>query len=404
MNATRHVAQTDEEELLRQASDFVLQFYKENSLGDHRQRLQNIREEIERTGTYVHTPEELTYGAKVAWRNSNRCIGRLFWRSLKVRDCRHLVSAQQTFEALAEHIHWATNGGKIRSAITIFAPLHPQQPNCLQIANSQLIRYAAYATDSGGIIGDPQQLAFTQRCQALGWQGKGEEYDLLPLLVYEKGEPHLFAWPAEIVREVDIIHPDYPWFAELGMRWHALPVIADMVLEIGGIYYPAAPFNGYYMLTEIAARNLADEHRYNKLPLIAQQLGLDTANLKTLWKDRALLELNRAVLYSFQQTGVTLVDHHTAATQFMHFVSTEEREGRKVTADWAWIVPPMAAATHPPYHLHWDNTVRTPNYFYPADKFDTSRQPTDNPDFYCPHFAAPRNAAADTLKCPLHQG
>ena len=403
MRSAKQAIQTDAGELFRQASDFIVQYYQENGLANAEQRLSYIRAEIDNTGTYLHTAEELTYGAKIAWRNSNRCIGRLFWRSLKVRDCRHLTSAQQTFEALSEHIRWATNGGKIRSAITVFPPLHPRQPTRLQIANSQLIRYAAYTTESG-ITGDPQQLAFTQRCQALGWQSKQGEYDLLPLLVYEDGNPHLFEWPREIVQEVGITHPDYPWFAELGMRWHALPVIADMVLEIGGIFYPAAPFNGYYMLTEIAARNLADENRYNKLPLIARRLGLDTDNLKTLWKDRALLELNRAVLYSFQQAGVTLVDHHTAATQFMHFVSTEEREGRKVTADWAWIVPPMAAATHPPYHLHWDNTVRSPNYFYPAEKLDSSRQPTDNPDFYCRHTATPRSATIEAPKCPLHQG
>lgn len=403
MYSPQQVVQTDEGELLRQASDFVLQYYTENGLGSPEQRLVQIREEIETTGTYVQTTDELTFGAKIAWRNSNRCIGRLFWRSLKVRDLRHLQSAKDAFEALAEHISWATNGGKIRSAISVFSPLHPKQSTRLQIANSQLIRYAAYTTDSG-IVGDPQQLVFTQRCQALGWQGKQGEYDLLPLLVYENGNPQLFEWPAEIVKEVDIIHPDYPWFGTLGLRWHALPVIADMVLEIGGIYYPAAPFNGYYMLTEIATRNLADEHRYNKLPLIAQQLGLDTTNLKTLWKDRALLELNRAVLYSFQQAGVTLVDHHTASAQFMHFVSTEQREGRKITADWAWIVPPMAGATQPPYHLHWDNTVRSPNYFYPAEKLDTSRHPTDNPDFYCKHTATNQAVTVDVSKCPMHSG
>ena len=39
-----------------------------------------------------------------------------------------------------------------------------------------------------------------------------------------------------------------------------------MCLEIGGICYPAAPFNGWYMGTEIGARNLADTDRYDQLP------------------------------------------------------------------------------------------------------------------------------------------
>ena len=66
-----------------------------------------------------------------------------------------------------------------------------------------------------------------------------------------------------------------------------------MCLEIGGVCYPAAPFNGWYMGTEIGARNLADHDRYNQLPEIAARMGLDTARDRSLWRDQALVELNR---------------------------------------------------------------------------------------------------------------
>ena len=56
-----------------------------------------------------------------------------------------------------------------------------------------------------------------------------------------------------------------------------MPALANMCLEIGGVCYPAAPFNGWYMGTEIGARNLADPGRYNQLPEIAARMGLDTA-------------------------------------------------------------------------------------------------------------------------------
>ena len=49
-------------------------------------RWMQIEDELERTGTYWQSAEELEYGAKVAWRNSTRCIGRLHWKSLVVRD------------------------------------------------------------------------------------------------------------------------------------------------------------------------------------------------------------------------------------------------------------------------------------------------------------------------------
>ena len=35
------------------------------------------------------------------------------------------------------------------------------------------------------------------------------------------------------------------------MKWYGVPMISDMRLEIGGISYTAAPFNGWYMGTEI---------------------------------------------------------------------------------------------------------------------------------------------------------
>ena len=44
---------------------------------DVHQRLLQVRSEIENEGTYRHTEDELLFGAQVAWRNSNRCLGRL---------------------------------------------------------------------------------------------------------------------------------------------------------------------------------------------------------------------------------------------------------------------------------------------------------------------------------------
>ena len=103
-----------------------------------------------------------------------------------------------------------------------------------------------------------------------------------------------------------------------------------MTLEIGGIEFMAAPFNGWYMGTEIGARNLADEDRYNLLPIVADKMGLDLHDKNSLWKDRALIELNQAVLYSFRKAGVKIIDHHSASKQFMQFMRQEE-EGRDVT-------------------------------------------------------------------------
>ena len=57
-------------------------------------------------------------------------------------------------------------------------------------------------------------------------------------------------------------------------------------------------------------------------------MGVDIKSNITLWKDRALLELNTAVLYSFKEDGVSIVDHHTAAQQFKKFEEKEMEIGK----------------------------------------------------------------------------
>ena len=328
-------------------------------------RLAWVQQSIEQTGIYCHTQKELAYGAKVAWRNSTRCIGRLHWKMLTVHDMRHLTTAEEIFHALIDHIRTATNGGKLRSLITVFAPQAPGESG-IRIWNPQLIRYAGYRQADGSIVGDPQQLHMTEKLLRLGWQGgKGSNFDLLPLVIQMPGqEPEMFELPEDCVLEVPISHPDYSWFEDLNLKWHALPVISNMRMEIGGISYTAAPFNGWYMGTEIAARNFGDEHRYNMLPVVAEKMGLNTQRERTLWKDRALVELNVAVLHSFAKYGATIVDHHTASRQLVRHEERECQAGRLTPADWGWIVPPLSGSTTPVFHRHYDNTILVPNFFY----------------------------------------
>ncbi|MGN7478828.1 nitric oxide synthase oxygenase [Solibacillus silvestris] len=303
------------------------------------------------------TTEELTYGARVAWRNSNKCIGRLFWNSLTVFDQRHLLNEHEIFEALVKHIDYATNNGKIRPAITLF------DPGRVRIWNHQLIRYAGYET-AKGIVGDSDSVGFTKVCETLGWQGAHTNYDVLPLVIQvDDREPLYFDLPKESVLEVPIIHPVYD-FSGLNMKWYAVPIISSMRFNVAGVDFQAAPFNGWYMGTEIGARNLADTYRYNFLPKVAEIVGLNTTFNASLWKDRALVELNIAVLHSYKNAGVSIVDHHTAAQQFQLFQQQERANSRDVTGNWVWLVPPLSPATAELYHEPIANTIKKPNYFY----------------------------------------
>ena len=94
---------------------------------DFQTRWTEIQKEIEATGTYTHSEKELTFGAQWAWRNSNRCIGRHMWRSLKVHDARSAQENKDIVHALGQHMETAWNDGQIQSLITIFAPRHPRR-------------------------------------------------------------------------------------------------------------------------------------------------------------------------------------------------------------------------------------------------------------------------------------
>lgn len=360
--------------LIDKAESFIRECYQElDQANNIDARLKEIKKEIELTRSYTHTYEELAHGAKMAWRNSNRCIGRFFWKSLQVFDARHVTNCDEMAEQLFRHIEYATNDGKIKPTITIFkqAPCSSsisrtktssEQP--IRLWNHQLIRYAGYET-ADGIVGDPASITFTKKCIELGWEGAGTPFDVLPLVI-QNGEGVLqwYEIPQHMVLQVPLTHPEYDWFKDLRLKWYAVPIIADMRLQIGGIDYTAAPFNGWYMETEIGARNLADEERYNLLPIVANKMGLDTSKNSTLWKDKALIELNIAVLHSYKKAGVSIVDHHTAAEQFKRFEEQEARCGRELTGDWTWLIPPVSPATTHIFHQPYKNKKVTPNYFY----------------------------------------
>ena len=326
-------------------------------------RLRQITHSVARTGRYSMDPTELTHACRVAWRNSSRCIGRLPWRTLTVLDVRDRESAEEIFQACVDHVRLATNGGRIKPVMSVFAADVDGRPRA-RIWNPQLIRYAGWRRSDGTVLGDPLHVGFTSVLEHLGWQpAERTAFTVLPVAIQlGSGRPQLFELPADAVLEVPIRHPEFPWFAELGLRWHALPMVCGMSLEAGGLHYSAAPFNGWYMGTEIGARNLADTDRYDQLPVIARGLGLSTRSSTNLWRDRALLELNVAVLHSFRADGVRIVDHHSAADQFMTHLHREQEQGRETPGDWSWLVPPMSGSTTPVFHRYYATGELTPGF------------------------------------------
>jgi len=364
------------EEMASTAVEETRSFYRQIALEmpqahvNWRSRLHEVEKVLNDTGTYLKTPLELTYAARIAWRNNIRCIGRRHWRSLKVRDMRHIERVDDVFEALVEHLREATNGGAIVPLMSVFSR-ERINGKWIKILNYQLVRYAGYRSSSGRVLGDPESVALTRLALELGWKPPSQvsRFDVLPILIQDHaGRISVFELPkrSEVVLEIPIRHPEFEWFEQLGLKWYAVPAICNMVLDAGGLKYPTTTFNGWYMGTEIASRNLGDVGRYNVLPRIGEMMGLPTSNDRSLWRDRALVELNVAVLDSFERLNVRIVDHHSASKEFIDFEQREAREGRRVCGDWTWLVPPLSGSACPVFHRSYSEDVEKPGLFYRA--------------------------------------
>jgi nitric-oxide synthase len=346
------------------AWEFLRLFEQETSRPPDPARAAAVAAEIRQEGFYRQTGEELAFACRVAWRNNGRCIGRNFWETLAVHDHREARTAGDLFECCVEHLRWSTNQGKIRPLITIFAPERSGQAGP-RILNRQLIAYAGYRNPDGTVLGDPAETALTDEVLRLGWHPpvKRTAFDVLPLVIEcHTGAKRLFKLPPDAVLEVPLEHPNFPWFAELGLRWYALPVVSNMILDTGGVRYPAAPFSGFYMETEIAARNLSDKGRYNVIPEVTKRMKNPAGGNDSLSADRALIELCAAVLYSFRRDGVTIIDHHAASRQFMEHHAAEQLAGRAVPGDWSWLVPPVSGSLSPVFHHYYDSRRLLPNF------------------------------------------
>lgn len=300
-------------------------------------RWSSIQAEVEATGTYELTFDELEFGARTAWRNAPKCANRKFWKDLMLRDERAAATNKDMFDACVEHVRIALQSGVNVAVLTCF-------PRGARVWNDQLLRFAAYRQPDGKIIGDPVNLEFTRMLtRRFGWTGRQTPFDLLPLVVQLSPEspPELFEMPASLPL-VSIWHPDHPCVGALGLKWYAVPAVSSFELDVGGVVFTAVPFSGWYADVEIV-RDLGDPDRYNALPKIVEALHKTTNS--PIARDAAQVVLNEAVLYSFAHAKMTVVDHHTLIDGFYSWYQQELRDRGFATGNWKWIIPPTAAAS-----------------------------------------------------------
>lgn len=348
----------------KETYDFLSIYHEDKGTSneDYEKRIADIDHEIQQTGTYAHTTAEIEYGCQLAWRNSARCINRLYWSTLKVVDRRQVKTNGEMFTEICNHLRMAYNNGTLQATTLVM-------PKDARLWSTQYLRYACYEQADGSILGDPANRELTKVAIELGWNNeerKRTQWDLLPIIVQcdPNTPPSWYNLPEDLRPTVMLSHPDPKYDAaikSLGLRWVAQPFVADKAIEIGGIVYKCVPFSGWFMETEIG-RNLCDIQRYNIIPKLAALLNLDVtaAANSQLNIDRIYVEINAAVLHSFQKAKVAIVDHHTAATGFMKFMNQEVKQRGNTPADWIWLVPPISGGMSSLFHQEMLNYVVKP--------------------------------------------
>ena len=365
---------------INQATNFIGEYYKD--LQNHEkpkmgydERLAAVLRDLKKKRYYEMTEDELTWGARTAWRNAPRCPARVIWKKLQVFDKRHIDDAEGMFKAILQHIEFSNNGGNIRPAITVFRQrqLGKKDP---RVWNNLVIQFAGYEQEDGSIVGDPAAVEITKAAEKLGWKGAGGMWDVLPIIVSgADGEPKWFDVPEELVMRIPIKHPTIESISDLSLQWFGLPGVSGMMFECGGLQFPGAPFAGWYQGTEIASRDFLDPQRYDLLEPLGEAMGLDMTSNTTMWKDTVSLELNKAVLHSYKEAGVSIVDHYSMADSFVEFMAEEVKDRGGIPADWVWIVPPQSGSLVSTFHQEMVNYHLTPSYEYQDKMYETFLNP-----------------------------
>lgn len=175
--------------------------------------------------------------------STSKCIGRISWNTLEVRDCRHIEKPEGIIREIEKHLEIATAGTNLQSVMTVFRPRRPDEPWGIRFWSDQLVRYACYIDehDPSKTMGDTANKHITKFLIEKGlWTPpppeKRTEHDVLPVVFKMPGydKPFVHQFDEKFVYEAAITHPDYPDDVEkLGHKWAAVPAICSFNVNIG---------------------------------------------------------------------------------------------------------------------------------------------------------------------------
>ena len=270
-----------------------------------------------------------------------------------------------------KHLNIATSSTNIQSVMTVFGPKSPGEAWGTRFWSSQFVRYACYELDNGKVLGDPANLVFTKYLIRKGlWTPptKRSAFDVLPIVIKTPGcdQPFVSMLPDEFIFEVPIEHPTCASISDLNLKWTTIPVITNFNLTLGGIDYPCCPFNGWFLSTEIV-RNLTERYDIYKPWAAAMNMDLNDR----LLKEKVSMEVQTAVLYSFEKNGYTIVDPTSVSNSFATHRRRERSKGRECPGQWSWIGG-LLGPTNSTWHTEMRDFYLSPQYDYCCNPWDVT--------------------------------
>ena len=360
-------------EVMVQARDFIEKYYADeiNSRPEMEKdlRMCEVMRSITSTGEYEHTTNELSWACKTAWRNAPRCVGRSMWKTLALRDERGTnPTCKDIFDTICKNLRETFNNGKIIPTAVIFEQRrwNKREGTGIRIWNTVILGFAGHEQENGDVFGDPKGVFLCNVAKSMGWNPKEDRFELLPLVITDGNEnTEMFELPEDIKRfTVEIRHPTIPAITNMGLKWYAVPSVASMMLEAGGIQYTCATIAGFFQDTEVSVLNLLNYGRYGLLETTGRAMGLDVTTNTNFWKMEVSLEMTRAVFESYRAAGVTIVDHLTISENFHSFMKEEIRIRGGCPTDWLWVVPPLSGGLVPTFHNEMLRYTLSPSYEY----------------------------------------
>ena len=133
-----------------------------------------------------------------------------------------------------------------------------------------------------------------------------------------------------------------PGLEKMNLKWYALPAVSAMSLEIGGLIHTCTV--QWLHVNRNWSKDFTDQDRYNLIEDIAASMGITNMSNRELWKDKVQND-NRAILHSFEQDGVRMMDHHTLSEWFLKFERMRKKDERCMQNGHGLKLPIGASAT-----------------------------------------------------------